>query len=261
VASDFLTRIVHDKRLEVAQRRDHTPDAVLEAAIRDLPPAPAVAPVLRGARLRVIAEVKRSSPSAGSFNNDLDAANQAQRYAEGGAAAVSILTDGPYFNGSLADLRAARAVVRVPLLRKDFILDRYQLLEARAHGADFVLLIAAALAPRELGALFEETAHLGLEALVEVNTEEEARLAADLGAPLVGINNRDLHTFVVDMGTTGRLRPLLPPGVVVAALSGIKNVADGRAMRACGADAVLVGEALVRAADPAVLIAELGAIQ
>ena len=127
-------------------------------------------------------------------------------------------------------------------------------------GADFVLLIAAALTPHALAALVQETYDLGLEAMVEINTEREAQLATELGAPLVGINNRDLHTFVVDMTTTGRLRPLLPDDVVVAALSGIKSAADGRAMRDCGADAVLVGEALVRAADPAVLLAELGAI-
>ncbi len=261
MASDFLTRIVHDKRAEVARRRSQTPDVVLEAAVRDLPPVPAVAPALRGERLRVIAEVKRGSPSAGAFSTDLDAAAQARRYAEGGAAAVSILTDGPYFNGSLDDLRAARAVVGLPLLRKDFILDRYQLLEARASGADLVLLIAAALSAAQLATLLQETYRLGMEALVEINTEEEARQAVELRAPLVGINNRDLHTFVVDMGTTGRLRPLLPPEVVVVAFSGIKSAADGRAMREYGADAVLVGEALVRAADPRLLIAELGAIQ
>jgi indole-3-glycerol phosphate synthase len=251
---------LHDKRAEVAARRVLLPEATLEQSVRDLPPAWPVAPALWGERLRVIAEVKRSSPSAGDFNVGLDAASQAQRYAAGGAAAISVLTDGPYFHGSLEDLQAARTVVDVPLLRKDFILDRYQLLEARAHGADFVLLIVAALTAQELAALLRETYALGLEALVEVNTEDEARLAAELEAPIVGINNRNLHTFEVDMGTTGRLRPLLPEDAVVAALSGIKSAADGRAMRDYGADAVLVGEALVRAADPALLLAELGAI-
>jgi indole-3-glycerol phosphate synthase len=255
VADDFLTRILRDKCAEIAERRAQEPEARLAArAAAALPPRHAA---LRAARLCVLAEVKRGSPSAGTFDAQLDAPAQARRYAQGGAAAISVLTDGPYFQGSLADLAAVRAAVQTPLLRKDFILDEYQLLEARAAGADLVLLIVAALAPARVRALLRETHRLGMEALVEVNTPEEARLAAEIGAALVGINNRNLHTFVVDMATTERLRPLLPATTVVAALSGIRSVEDARRMREAGADAVLVGEALVRAPDPKAFLASL----
>jgi indole-3-glycerol phosphate synthase len=168
-----------------------------------------------------------------------------------------VLTDGPYFQGSLDDLAAARGVVDVPLLRKDFIVDPYQLYEARAAGADLVLLIVAALDRSALGSLLALTHDLGMEALVEVNTEEEAEEAVASGARLAGINNRNLHTFEVDMATTGRLRPLFPPETIVAGLSGVRTVEDARRLREAGVDAVLVGEALVRAADPAALLAAL----
>jgi indole-3-glycerol phosphate synthase len=211
--------------------------------------------------LRVIAEVKRASPSAGAFASNLDARAQVIRYAEGGAAAISVLTDEPYFQGSLDDLEDARAAVAVPLLRKDFIIDPYQLYEARAAGADFVLLIVAALNLDDLASLLALTKSLGMEALVEINTVEEAQLANEVDARLIGINNRDLHTFRVDMGTTARVRPLLSPGSVVAALSGIRTVEDAEAMRTAGVDAVLVGEALARSAEPEHLLAQLTAVE
>jgi len=221
---------------------------------------PAAMPVLdrlRDRTLAVVAEVKRGSPSAGMFAASLDAATQAAMYADAGAAAVSVLTDGPYFGGSLDDLRAVRNAIDVPVLQKDFIVDPYQLLEARAAGADIVLLIVAALAPERLGALLSATRALGMTALVEVHTSLEAAEAARIDARLVGINNRDLHSFDVDLGTTGRIRPLLPAASVAIALSGIKSVGDAQLMRAAGADAVLVGEALVRAQDPGLLIQAL----
>jgi indole-3-glycerol phosphate synthase len=257
VASDFLTTIIAQKQREVAVARRDTPvDALRLLCERQPAPLP-VLPALRGTRLAVIAEIKRGSPSAGVFDAGLDAAAQAVRYAEAGAAAVSVLTDGPFFHGSLEDLRQVRRVVAVPLLRKDFLIDEYQLLEARACGADMVLLIVAALEETLLDALLTATARLGMTALVEVSTAAEAARALAAGAELVGINNRNLHTFVVDMATTECLRPLLPPSVVVAALSGIHDVAGARRMREAGADAVLVGEALVRAEDPQALIEEL----
>lgn len=259
LAGDFLTRILADKRREIAARMAEESPAALAELAAAAPPARGA--TLRGATLRVIAEVKRGSPSAGVFNADLDAAAQAARYAAAGAAAISVLTDGPYFRGSLADLRAARAATPVALLRKDFILDAYQLLEARAHGADLVLLIVAALAPPQLASLLEAAHALGMEALVEINTADEARLATELGAPLVGINNRDLRTFAVDLATTERLRPLLPGDTVVASLSGVGSVDDARRMRDAGADAVLIGEALVRSADPAALIAACAGVR
>jgi indole-3-glycerol phosphate synthase len=257
VAGDFLSRILRDKREEVAARREAEPEYTLRRrADLAMPPRPDIL-TMRGDRLRVIAEVKRGSPSAGTFDAGLDAAAQAALYAGAGAAAVSVLTDGPYFQGSLDDLAAVRRAVAVPLLRKDFIIDPYQLYEARAAGADLVLLIVAALERSALGTLLALTHELGMEALVEVNTEEEAHMAVAAGARLAGINNRNLRSFEVDMATTGRLRPLFPPETIVAGLSGIRTVEDARRLRAAGADAVLVGEALVRATDPAALLATL----
>jgi indole-3-glycerol phosphate synthase len=257
VANDFLSRILGDKRREVAVRKTAEPEEVLARRAGAASPALPVLPALRGNGLRVIAEVKRASPSAGAFASGLDARVQTARYAQGGAAAISVLTDAPYFHGSLADLEEARQAVAVPLLRKDFIIDPYQVYEARAAGADFVLLIVAALPAEEVASLLALAGSLGMGALVEINNEAEAELARDLEAPLVGINNRDLHTFSVDMETTGRLRPLLAPRTVVAALSGIRTVEDARAMRAAGVDAVLVGEALARSAEPERLLVQL----
>ena len=260
MASGFLTRIVADKIVEVGARRAAEPDHRLRARVEQAPPPRPAVETLRGDHLRVIAEVKRGSPSAGTFNADLDAASVAARYAEAGASAISVLTDGPYFQGSLSDLVAARQRVAVPLLRKDFIIDPYQVLEARAAGADLVLLIVAALDESALGELLAAVHDLGMEALIEVNTEAEAHLATALGPRLIGINNRNLQTFEVDMSTTARLRPLFPPRTIVAGLSGVKTIDDARRLREAGADAVLVGEALVRAADPSVLLAALAGV-
>jgi indole-3-glycerol phosphate synthase len=261
MANDFLSRILRDKRLEVSIRKASVPQAVMEERALAAPPALPVLSALRGDRLRVIAEVKRASPSAGAFASELDARAQVVRYAVGGAAAISVLTDGPYFQGSLRDLEEAREAVSVPLLRKDFIIDPYQVYEARAAGADLLLLIVAALQADELASLLALTEKLGMSTLVEVNTVEEARLANQVKARLVGINNRDLHTFKVDMGTTARVRPLLGPGTVVASLSGVRTVEDAQAMRSAGADAVLVGEALARSSSPEQLLAQLTAVQ
>ena len=259
VAEDFLIRILRDKQVQIAERKLLMPPVLLRQMAQQQVPARRAR--LRAERLRVIAEIKRGSPSAGTFDAALDAPAMAERYVQGGAAAVSVLTDGPYFQGSLADLEAVRARVDAPLLRKDFIIDDYQLLEARAAGADIVLLIVAALHTDNLKGLYERAAELGMQALVEVNTVQEAETAIEIGADLVGINNRDLHTFRVDLGTTERLKPQFPPSTVIAALSGVRGVADAVRMRAAGVDAVLVGEALMRAADPAGLLAHLGALQ
>jgi indole-3-glycerol phosphate synthase len=260
VANDFLSRILRDKSLEIETRRSSVPRDVLAGKCLAQPPARAVFGSLRGDRLRVIAEVKRGSPSAGVFDAGLDAGEQAATYAAGGASVISVLTDGPYFGGSLEDLAAARQRVGVPLLRKDFIIDEYQLLEARASGADIVLLIVAALRPAVVRSLLDQTVRLGMTALVEVNTVDEANIAMDAGATLVGINNRDLRTFEVDMGTTARVRPRLPESTIVASLSGIRTPEQARAMWDAGADAVLVGEALVISGDPATLIARMADI-
>ncbi|GEJ59375.1 indole-3-glycerol phosphate synthase TrpC [Anaeromyxobacter diazotrophicus] len=254
-----LDGIMARKADEVAARRAARPDRELEAACRERPPARDLAAALSapGGPVRVIAEVKRASPSAGAIAAGLDAVEQARRYAAAGAAAISVLTDGPGFGGSLDDLAAVRAAVPIPLLRKDFVLDRYQLLEARLAGGDAVLLIVAALPDEALRRLLEDAAALGLAALVEVHEERELERALAAGARLVGVNNRDLRTFAVDLAQSERLLPRLPPGVKGVAESGVRTAADARRLRAAGAVNLLVGEALVRAADPGALLREL----
>lgn len=198
----------------------------------------------------VIAEIKRRSPSKGDLADIADPAALAGAYSRGGAAAISVLTERRRFGGSLEDLRAVRAAVDVPLLRKDFIVTSYQLVEARAAGADLVLLIVAALPDARLSERYAEARELGLTVLVEVHDEPELERAVDLGARLVGVNARNLKTLAVDPATFGRLAPLLPDGTVRVAESGITGPADVEALVGQGADVVLVGEALVRDGDP-----------
>ncbi len=231
----------------------------LEAAAARAPAARDFAGALAAPGLQVIAEVKRRSPSAGSLAPALDPAAQAAAYEVGGAAAMSVLTEPDHFGGSLDDLRAVREAVGLPILRKDFTLHPAQVWEARAAGADAVLLIAAVLDDRELGALLAEAQAAGLAALVEVHTAAEARRAAAAGAGLIGVNNRDLATFTVDLATAEAIAPELPPDALRVAESGIAGATDAARMAAAGYHAVLVGEALVRAADPAALVAELRA--
>lgn len=205
----------------------------------------------------VIAEMKRRSPSGGMLQPDLDPVSTALAYAEAGAAAISVLTDGPDFGGSLDDLAAARAAAGLPILCKDFIVDALQVAQARASGADAVLLIVSVLGRVGLRECLEAAAGAGLDALVEVHDESEAALAVDHGARLVGINNRDLRSLTTDLGTFSRLRPLLPNGVTVVAESGVRTADDCARMVEQGATAVLVGEALMRAPDPRRLCSEM----
>ena len=255
----FLDEILRRKAGEVEAGRAARPERELRAAAASAPPARSLFESLspRGGPVRVVAEVKRRSPSAGAIDASLDAPAQARRYAAAGAAAVSILTDGPGFGGSIGDLEAARAAVAVPLLRKDFVLDRWQLWEARAAGADAALLIVAALPGEALRRLCDDCREAGLEALVEVHDEAEAELALRAGALLVGVNNRDLKTFRVDLAASERVLPLLPAGVKAVAESGVRGPAEVRRLRAAGAANFLVGEALVRAADPGALLRQL----
>jgi indole-3-glycerol phosphate synthase len=255
----FLADILARKRDEVASRRSALALPELAARVRDAPPPRPFEEALSlpGGPIRVIAEVKRASPSAGVISGGLDAPGQARRYAAAGAACVSVLTDGPGFGGSLEDLARVRAAVLLPLLRKDFTVDRYQLLEARAAGADAALLIVAALAPDDLRALHEACGELGLAALVEVHDEAEVEIALAAGARLVGVNNRNLRTFEVDLGVSERLLPRLPGGVRGVAESGVRTPDDARRLRRAGAANLLVGEALVRAADPGALLREM----
>jgi indole-3-glycerol phosphate synthase len=258
----YLDRIVATRRERIVEELTKV-GAEPRSELVDALPGPPMdfAMRLRGSRtrvpvglLRVIAEVKRASPSKGVFDADLDAAQQALRYAEAGAAAVSVLTEPDHFAGSAADLSAARVAFgddtdRPALLRKDFIFDPRQVVEAREIGADAVLLIVALLEPSALRSLLELTHALGMQALVEVHDEAEMAAAADAGARVLGVNNRDLRTFEEDLGTFERLAPSAPEGVLLVAESAIGTYEDASRMAAAGAQAILVGEALVRSGD------------
>jgi len=219
-----------------------------------------LAPALRGPMVAVIAEIKRKSPSKGVLSGSLDPARQAAAFARGGAAAVSVLTEPTWFDGSLADLAAVRAEVTLPVLRKDFHIDPLQLVEARAASASAVLLIARALPQTQLTRLMDFAVRLGLEVIVEVRTEEELARALDCDAKIVGVNSRDLETLEVDERVPERLMPLIPVDVVGVWESGVHDVASVRRAADCGADAVLVGSALSRAADPEALVRALSGV-
>lgn len=199
--------------------------------------------------LALIAEVKRASPSAGLIAVDFDPAAIANRYQAAGANAISVLTDEPFFQGHLDHLLAVREVVDLPILRKDFVLDAVQIYESAAVGADAILLIVAALSQAELTHLLDVATSCQLDALVEVHTLAELDRALDTDARIIGINNRDLTTFKVDLATTETLSEQVPPGVLLVSESGIRTADDSRRLQACGADAILVGEALMRSAD------------
>ena len=245
-----LDDIVAGVREDLATRTAATPRAVVERRALDARPALDAEAALRKPGLALIAEVKRASPSKGALATIADPASLAAEYEAGGATAVSVLTEPRRFGGSLDDLDAVRAAVRIPLLRKDFIVEDYQVLEARAHGADIVLLIVAALPQTDLVRLHGLVRELGMTALVEVHDEDETRRAVDAGAAVVGVNARNLKTLDVDPDTFSRLAPLVPDTCVRVAESGIAGPADAARYAAQGADAVLVGEALVRGADP-----------
>ncbi len=252
-AQGILGRILEQKRREVAALRERTSRGALEEAAAAVPPTRDFAAALRrhGAPLpRVIAEIKRASPSAGTIRADANAAVIATDYEHAGAAALSVLTDHDFFGGSLSDLTTARVRATIPALRKDFLIDPLQVLEARAAGADAVLLIVAALDDDRLRELQTLAHELGMAALVEVHDDGEAERALAAGARIVGVNHRDLRTFEMDMTLSARVRQIVPLDCVLVAESGIKTHADVRAMVAAGADAILVGEALMRQPSP-----------
>ena len=251
----ILEEILAHKRAEVAERERRTPlDEVKERAAVGAPP---VRSPRFEADLSLIAEVKRRSPSAGHLAEELDPVAQAQGYERGGAAAISVLTDERFFGGCLEDLRSVRAAVGVPVLCKDFFLTPYQVWEARFCGADVILLIVAALDDEALGELYALTLEQGMDALVEVHDQHDLARAIVLEARLIGINNRDLSDFSVDLVTTEYLAPLVPDGVTVVSESGIATREDVQRARRAGARAVLVGETLMRSPDPAATIREL----
>ncbi len=254
----ILDRIVAGKREEIAAARARVPEADLG---RTLAQAPAVrdfrAALGQGPGVQVIAEVKKASPSAGVLRADFDPVAIARAYDRHGAACLSVLTDEPFFAGKLSYLRDIRAAVDRPLLRKDFILDRYQLLEARAAGADAVLLIAEILDEETLPLLLREAHELGLQALVELYEADNLARVLDSGARLVGINNRDLRTFVTRLEHTLELAPRVPADACLVSESGIRTRADVERLRAAGVRAVLVGETLMRAPDVGAKLREL----
>jgi indole-3-glycerol phosphate synthase len=255
-AETVLERILGETRAEVQRRMRELPLAQLSQQAPSSPPRPFRAALERPG-VGVIAEFKRRSPSAGSLSDAPDIAATVRAYERGGAVAVSVLTEGPNFAGSLADLADARAACALPLLRKDFIIDPYQLHEALAAGADAVLLIVAAVEASTLGALHAEALALGLQPLVEVHDRAELHVALELGAGLIGVNNRDLRDFSVDIERTEALMAEVPPGVLVVSESGIASAAQLQRLERRGVAAVLVGESLMRAEDPAAALRSL----
>ncbi|MBM3189917.1 MAG: indole-3-glycerol phosphate synthase TrpC [Chloroflexi bacterium] len=258
----ILDQIVADTRLALARRKEALPESALRERVRALPPTLDLCAALRGPGVSIIAEIKRASPSRGAISPSLEPARLAADYARAGAEAISVLTEGSRFGGSLADLAEARrglaeAGLMRPILRKDFILDSYQLLEARAWGADAALLIAAILDDAALARLYEIALALGLTPLVEVHDEEELARVLRLNPPLVGINNRNLKDLSVDLGVTRRLRPLIPPPTLVVSESGIHKPEQMRQLKALQVDAALIGEALLTAPDPAARLRQL----
>ncbi len=243
----MLEEILSHKRQEIAERERHTPlDDVRRRAASASPPRTP----LFDRPLSLIAEVKRRSPSQGDFVETLDPVAQAQAYDRGGASAISVLTDQRYFRGSLDDLRAVRAAVNLPVLCKDFFLSPYQVYEGRAAGADLVLLIMAALQDDQLRPLLALVEELGMTALLEVHNQHDLARAIAADATIIGINNRDLNDFSVDLLTTEYLAPLVPDDMVVVSESGIATREDVLRVAAAGASVILVGEALMRAEDP-----------
>ncbi|ONI69557.1 indole-3-glycerol phosphate synthase [Kribbella sp. ALI-6-A] len=252
-----LDDILAGVREDLAERQALVSLDDLKLEAQRMPDAKDPMPVFRGDGIAVIAEVKRSSPSKGALAEITDPAALAGEYEQGGAAAISVLTEKRRFNGSLEDLRAVRGRVDVPVLRKDFVVSSYQLWEARAAGADMVLLIVAALEQEALVSLIERAQSIGLCPLVEVHDEEETKRAVDAGAQLIGVNNRNLKTLEVDRDTFARVAPGIPANLVRVAESGVRGPRDVIEFARAGADVVLVGETLVTGSDPRSSVADL----
>jgi indole-3-glycerol phosphate synthase len=246
---EMIDRITALKKEEVKRRKTTLSLSCLRERIAQQKPPLDLTPALKGDSIRLIAEVKQSSPSRGMLSPNLNPAELAKTYAEGGAAAISVLTEANYFNGSIDYLAAIREVVKLPLLRKDFIFDPYQVYESRAHGADALLLIVGILSQGQLEELLSLSHGLGLKCLIEVHNEGEVERAVLSQAEIIGINNRDLNTLTVDLNTTRRLRPLIPKQRIVVSESGIGSRKDIEKLRKLGVDAILIGEALVTASD------------
>jgi len=250
----ILQKIVDTKRVEIERARQECPEPTLRAQLADAPaPRDFFAALAEPGPIRLIAEVKKASPSAGVILGDFvdadDAVQIASTYAAHGASCISVLTDEQYFQGSLEYLRAVRAAVKIPVLRKDFVIDSYQVLEARVAGADAVLLIAECLDDCTLRKLHNETVELGMTPLVELYDPANLPRVLEAGATLIGVNNRDLRTFEVDLQHTVRMRREIPDDCLLVGESGIRNRADVEQLEAAGVDAILVGESLMRQPD------------
>ena len=259
----ILERIVAQRRKDVEELKLILPQKALEKKLREAPPTINFRKRLDEGHTSVIAEIKRASPSKGDIAIAIDAAQQASLYSKGGAAGISVLTEPKWFKGNLTDLQAARQIVehhtpeRPGNLRKDFIVDEYQIIESRNAGADAILLIVACLEVDELAKFLEITHELDMEALVEVNSAQEMEIAKKVNALLIGINNRNLDTFEVDLNTTQKLAKNAPQEALLAALSGISSREDVVRFENAGAKSVLVGEALMLATNPSEVIADL----
>ena len=256
----ILDDIVAVSKLELEEKKRVVPLAEIELVAREQSPPLDFAAALKGEGIQLIAEVKKASPSRGIICADFNLAEIARIYADNGASAISVLTETKYFQGSIDYLRVIRSALggrQLPLLRKDFIFDPYQVYEARAYGADALLLIVAMLTPEQLTELLGLSRELGMSCLVEVHKEAELEIALDAGAGIIGINNRDLDTFKVNLATTERLRPMIPNDRIVVSESGIKNRSDMEKLKSWGINAVLIGETLMSAPDIATGMKEL----
>jgi len=251
---NVLDQIIEGVQEDLAERKKQVGLNELMVKISEVKPAIDVLPSLQSSKLSVIAEVKRSSPSKGALAKISDPAELALRYQAGGATAVSVLTEGRKFGGSLADLDAVRSAINIPILRKDFMVDDYQIFESRAHGADIVLLIVAALSDLQLSEFYAIAKSLGMQVLVETHTSGEVERALSLDPEIIGVNARDLTTLKIDLGAFDKLAKAIPAGKIKVAESGISSVAEVISYRNSGAEAILVGEALVKDGDPARMI-------
>jgi len=248
--SDFLETILTHKREEVRlEQRRNTLERLRERPLF-FEPRRSLATALRVNGISVIAEIKKASPSKGVIRPSFDHSQIAQQYADGGASALSILTDVRFFQGKLSFVEDIRSIVSLPLLRKDFIIDSYQLYESKSYGSDAVLLIAAALDPNHLCELHDEASELGLECLIEVHSEQEIASLAGINVRLIGVNNRNLSTFETDLSTSIRLKSLLPKTAIAISESGINTAGDLKSLAGHGYDAVLIGETLMKSDDP-----------
>lgn len=262
--SDLLKQIIRDKREETAERKRRLPLSEIQSALPEQSPPRGFLNALQNSPhpVALIAEIKRASPSKGVFTHDFRPADIARRYEQAGADCLSVLTDERYFQGHTDHLQMARWNVSLPVLRKDFIIDPYQIYESRRMGADAILLIVAAIPdPNQMRDWREEAQSLGMDTLVEIHTEQEAEIALKSGANLIGINNRNLQTFETKLETTFELRAVLPPEITVVSESGIQNAVHVQKLKEANVRAMLVGESLMREADPTKRIQQLLSIE